>query len=544
MYKYLNKAYNCDTETDINLFPLRTIHFIYAMKNYPFLIALAVLSLAACNGEGVNPQTPQPSELHIGDFTSGGVVVYVDPINKTAGKVLSLTYEKELQWCDLCERVGSLSSSDGVANSAKIKSSKYYPENYPALLFCDEMGKDWYLPAIDEWKDVFILWNGGSTSGTNEEARAEFDQYFIKAGGAPLNPDGETTANGQSYWSSTEDTGSNINAYYLRFGNYGNAIGTKKSQNRLTRCMKVVGNLTPAPVLELDATTAIIESSKGSYAAIPYRSNNSVSYSMENPDDEAWLEVRISASNVIFVAKEANEAKTARSTYVKIIAGTPEYNTSVKVYVTQEEGIKQTSHLREVHEGGIVFWQNVDNEKDVKIISLSRYTASKGWCETDAQDIKCGADSLDNGVANTAAIVKAAQDNNLSLETFHAVHYCKSLGEGWYLPAKNELLSLFATYNGVKNWEMASTGKFVDITEPEKTARRSFEAILSNNGGDVFDSMGEDPAKNGDSYFSSTEDPENVQKVYYLRVGSLDNVTQTKRGTARYVRCVKRIELK
>lgn len=511
----------------------------------PSILLLGLLAAVSC-GNNANPDDdPVLPELKVGDYIKNeGVVVYVDPINKKAGKIISLTYEKELQWCDLCERIGSLSSTDGIANTAAIRASKHYPENYPAMMYCDELGDGWYMPAVDEWKALYSAWNGGSLDGTNQEARDAFDAYLTSVGGAPLNPDGETTANGQSYWSSTEDAGSNMNAYYVRFGNYGSTAGTKKSQNRLTRCYKVIGTLTPAPTLTLETLNATLGSDEGSYVAIPYTSNKEVTAQIIDESAEEWLEVRVSTANIIFLAKAANEAKTPRGAYVNIIAGPEVYHTTTKVYVSQEEGIKQVSHLREVHDGGIVFWQNVENEKDVKIISLSRLKADKGWCTSTVQDVKCNADSLYDGVYNTNAIIKVAADNLIDLATnFFAVNYCKSMGEGWYLPAKNELLDLFAVYNNVKTWELASKEKFVDIPDNEKQARRDFEAILAKNGGDVFDSMGEDPAKNGDSYFSSTEDPDNVQKVFYLRVGSLDNVTQTKRGTARYVRCAKKITL-
>ena len=511
------------------------------MRRLFWAAALLVPFLAGCNPSGPEVEGPKMKVLHIGDLVEGGVVVYVDPVDSTAGKIMELDYVPELGWCDLCERIGCLSYSDGVGNTAKIRASKHYPENYPALMHCDELGKDWYLPAVDEWMMVYTLWNGDRSAAVHQDKRDEFDALLASIGGKPMNPDPETTAAGQSYWTSTESEATNANAYYIRFGSLIKGEGTKKSSNRLTRCMKVVGSLTPLPSLELDSKTLTIGSDAGSSGSVKFISNYEIK--AEVPEEAAdWLQISISTfitgNRVIAKALTANNSKLERKATVRLVTGPEKMQTSISLIVVQEPGIKVVSHIREVIQGGIVVWQNPEDETDLKIVSLKRLTANKGWCDASEQNVETGALDLDDGQANTAAILALP-----TASKFHAAQYCKSMGEGWYLPAKNELLALIATYNGVSSWELCESGKPEAIQESapaQYSARASFELLLSTNNGDVFNSMAD--SANGDSYWSSTESPDDVQKAFYLRVGAFDNSTMAKRGTARYARCFKQIK--
>ena len=503
------------------------------------LLGASLVLAAGCGQSGLEPDTPSMPVLHIGDDVAGGVVVYVDPVDSTAGKVLEKNYVTEQTWSEFSSRVGCNSHWDGVANTAVLRASSHYPENYPALMHCDELGSDWYIPAADEWAAVYAKWNGSSSKAEDAEARKAFDDLLKAAGAQPMNPNPETTENGQSYWSSTESESTNANAYYVRFGVYAKSEGTKKSQNRLTRCMKVVGTLTPRPELSLASRSLTIGSEAGSRGSVKVTSNYDVD--VQVPEDADWLEVEVSTflsvQSVMVTALSANDSKLERKATVMVSAGPEKMRTTVGLVVAQEPGIKQVSHLREIYGGGIVVWQNPEEETDIKIMSLKRLTANRGWCDASEQDTLTGALDEEDGAGNTAKILALP---NAGL--YHAAMYCKNMGEGWYLPAKNELLALFATYNGVSSWEMCEKGKPEEVAEKapvQYKARADFEALFAANDGDVFNSM--DDTRNGDSYWSSTESPDNVQYAYYLRVGAFDNATMAKRGTARYARCFKKV---
>lgn len=514
--------------------------------------ALLFIAAAACLAFGCNPDSklepngvPSLKALHIGDAVEGGVVIYVDPIDSTSGKIMELGYEEELKWCDLCSRVGCLSNSDGVGNTAIMRADKYYPENYPALMHCDELGPDWYLPALDEWQAVYNKWNGSSSKTEDSAARAAFDAMLAAAGAQPFNPNPEQTENGQSYWSSTESETTNANAYYLRTGVLITGAGTKKSQNRLTRCMKIVGQLTPAPTISLSEKSVTIGSEAGSYGSVAIRTNKEeLEYAFADSTSAEWLTVTISNSamfkNVIVKAKTANEGKKTRTATVRVYAGPKAYRASETLYVVQEPGIKQVSHIGEVLDGGIIFWQNPEEETDVKIMSVKRLAATSGWCDLSEIDTETGALDPNDGVGNTAKILALPNANK-----FYAAQFCKSMGEGWYLPATNELFAMGAAYYGVATWEMIDKSRpdALQTNAPAQyKARAEWEKILKDNGGDVFNSMADDA--NGDSYWGSTEDPNRVQYAIFMRIGAFSTDYMAKKGGARYARCIKHVTYK
>ncbi|MDD6150995.1 MAG: hypothetical protein PUB45_01495 [Bacteroidales bacterium] len=516
------------------------------MRTLKLSILVAAIAVASsCDSPAVGDDPVERKKLHLGDLAGGGVVVFVDPVDSTAGRVLELGYAEELTWSDLGERIGCLSRSDGRENTALIRASSHYPENYPAMMHCDELGQEWYLPSLDEWMSVYTAWNGSSSKTADVQARERFDAILESAGAAVMNPNPETTTSGQSYWTSTESELTNAEAYYFKFGSMATGTGTKKSRNRLTRCMRVIGELTPAPQLSLSAKSVTIGAEAGSFGNLNVTTNYDdlrISFPDEvDPSD--WLDVSVSTflgtTTVIFKALTRNEGRTFRSANVTITAGPELMSTSRNVFVQQEPGITVVSHLREVHGGGVVVWQNPENETDVKIMSLKRLAATGGWCDVSVQNVPTGALDQDDGESNTAKILALDE-----ADKFYAAQYCASMGEGWYLPSKNELQSMFATVNGVSSWEACEKGTPASLAEnyPQQySARVEFEKILTDNGGDPFNSKGDDT--NGDSYWSSTESAEDVTKAYYLRVGALDNATMAKRGGARFARCFKKMTL-
>lgn len=66
-----------------------------------------------------------------------------------------------------------------------------------------------------------------------------------------------------------------------------------------------------------------------------------------------------------------------------------------------------------------------------------------------------------NGYANSALFTSPSAND--------AVAYCQSLGDGWYLPARDELWELFDTYNGVGHTDPDFVSAVPDkLTEVER----------------------------------------------------------------------------
>ena len=122
-----------------------------------------------------------------------GVVFWVDETGKH-GKIVSLD-QKKLQWCtdDECEKklTGiAVDNQDGMQNLQSIMKISDWSIEYPAFAWCTDHGKDWYLPSIEELKELLLNEDVHDTVNARIESMAK-TKLFSK---------GEL----EVYWSSTE----------------------------------------------------------------------------------------------------------------------------------------------------------------------------------------------------------------------------------------------------------------------------------------------------------------------------------------------------
>lgn len=124
------------------------------------------------------------------DGRKRGVVFEITPDGKH-GKIVSLE-QKELLWLNSNEMirgsVGTLSKSKGKDNLITIQKYSGWQSKYPAFAWCANLGEDWYLPAIDEFK-TFVK-NDGSVRKLVNITLSKLQEYEIDEDGY--------------YWSSTE----------------------------------------------------------------------------------------------------------------------------------------------------------------------------------------------------------------------------------------------------------------------------------------------------------------------------------------------------
>ena len=91
---------------------------------------------------------------------------------------------------------------------------------------------------------------------------------------------------------------------------------------------------------------------------------------------------------------------------------------------------------------GVVFWVNPDDAAKGKIVSMDE--ASLLWRTVfGALNVRSATD----GAANTATI---KGDSSYSDEKYPAIAWCVNKGEGWYLPAKDELSALYTAWSANK----------------------------------------------------------------------------------------------
>ena len=236
-----------------------------------------------------------------------------------------------------------------------------------------------------------------------------------------------------------------------------------------------------------------------------------------------WLSVDVNAKSVIYTALTQNDGEDARSTVVKLTCG----SYTVEVTVTQDSKEPDLSLKvgQSVDDGiGMIFWVDPSDKMVGKAVSVKR----QGGNPFEASVMSHNALSTVNGYANTALFTAPAAND--------AVAYCQSLGEGWYLPASEELGHLFDIYNGIARDNGFTNATPNQISDAEKASRATFDKNLTDLGGAVINAAAENG--NGESYWSSTEN-EDGQKARYVRFGKYGMDYGAKTGTSRFVRAMK-----
>ncbi|MDE6864879.1 MAG: hypothetical protein K2I97_01470, partial [Alistipes sp.] len=108
------------------------------------------------------------------------------------------------------------------------------------------------------------------------------------------------------------------------------------------------------------------------------------------------------------------------------------------------------------------------------------------WSEYGKSDLRLvGADDTVDGETNMAKIAAYIAANGASWDDFPAFKWCRDKGEGWYLPAIDELLQIGHNFNG------GTRTKF------DRHARNKFNNTLKEHDGKRMDRLV--------YYFSSTE---------------------------------------
>lgn len=225
-------------------------------------------------------------------LTVEGIVMWVDPDDSSHFKAISLG-EANLAWSTSNFDVGVGAYADirdananGDANSVARVSGKSNREllgqwiadntvnttnktinDFPAFKHCDEMGNDWYLPAVNELQYLWCAYNGAApvkwasiTNGApvgNPSAQTTFSALFTAAG--------KTFTPGE-YRSSTERSYSNL--WNVHFANGDTRVSAEKpgfNGSLIVRCIKEV-NSHSYPYLE--GKTIISKDDFGSAAYI------------------------------------------------------------------------------------------------------------------------------------------------------------------------------------------------------------------------------------------------------------------------------------
>lgn len=515
---------------------------------------------------------PQPDGLKFGKKTEDGLgmIYWVSPTDGTVAKAVSLEKTTGKAWSAEEIATGAESLVNGAANMALLMAKDSPADNFPAAFWCSKLGEGWYLPARDELLEIFDIYNGKSHSDADfkaatpsaissdeASARAAFDAALKSAGAQDSMNGAEASANGDSYWTSTEAGAEGI--WFVRFGKFScESNGVKKtSTTRYIRCVKTIGNYVyPAePVtMSLDKSALSFEGAAASEEIGMTLKNGSATASVD-AESASWCTATVKDGK-IEIAVTANETGALRSATVTVtatgVSGSP---VTATVAVSQKAANVESFKIGEIYkEGGkavgIVFWVSEDGQTG-KIVSLKRLSGA-AW-STEATSAargefkQLGKADADDGAANTEEIRKNAKELKVEVPF---IAFLDELGEGWYIPAANELTALACAYYGVeKTGDIEAKTPDTMTKEDQKAAMTAFENAIKDNGGDAINSAA--GTANGDSIFSSTEVLVTGQKTLdggtadaytsatYVRFGKYAKDKGTKDGTSRTFRGVK-----
>lgn len=486
-------------------------------------------------------------KLKVGQLTEDGLgmIFWVNPDDPESGKAISLERWGGNPFEANIKAHGATSTVDGPGNTALYTD----PGPNDAVALCTALGEGWYLPASNELLELFAAYNGiahtdpgftndvpSKISDAEKAARARFDQYLTDLGGSVINAAAET-ANGESYWASTEDA-AGTRARYVRYGKYGLDFGAKTGTARFVRAMKVIGNYTfpEEPATLSVAPTQVGLTSEANATATATVTTNKAAYQVTiEGDGSTWLSFTQAGNTITFTALSENNTGDSRSATVTVTAGSGDGQAKATLTVSQQKAISvEPFQVGEyvtkdgdvtLAEGGIVFWVDTTDPSKAIIISLKRENLkwtngfSAGFGTTDPWD----------GYTNTQTIAQSEHAADIP-----AIAYCQAKGEGWYWPARDELIALYDAYSGGHSVSLVPD----ELPAEEKAARAAFDKALTDNGGIALNTMA--GTGNGDSYWASTETTTGTNGCY-VRFGKYVSTNNNKTGSARFVRCVRRV---
>lgn len=135
------------------------------------------------------------------------------------------------------------------------------------------------------------------------------------------------------------------------------------------------------------------------------------------------------------------------------------------------------------------------------IMSLDK--CEKKWIDDKDEAFNTAAYHEDDGEKNMAAIEKYINENGKTWEMFPYFNWCRSLGEGWYAPAVDELKDILIAING-------STGKF------NAKFMKKISKVIKKHKGDGLIDTGYMGSKAPFQMYSSTEtDGGTVSTLYF-----------------------------
>ena len=114
---------------------------------------------------------------------------------------------------------------------------------------------------------------------------------------------------------------------------------------------------------------------------------------------------------------------------------------------------------------GVVFYVDDSGEHGL-LVSPSGFEGK--WCKKEQAKNTINCYDEKDGAVNMETIATYIKDNDASWDEFPLFQWARSLGEGWYIPASDELKLLAKAINGGEEYSEKNINKFAKILKKEK----------------------------------------------------------------------------
>lgn len=149
--------------------------------------------------------------------------------------------------------------------------------------------------------------------------------------------------------------------------------------------------------------------------------------------------------------------------------------------------------------------------------SAMTITALRGkknaWCADKNLFEELPSYSDTDGLANTLAIYRYMEQNNLNLSLLPAFEWCRSLGEGWYIPSVNQL-EAFVNYilGNEQEYDWDSEEEFG--MDEENVSTKEINERITQEGGVPFIANANSTMPTSMGVYTSTKSSDNKIYVY------------------------------
>lgn len=156
------------------------------MRKILLLLSIILCTISCKPGKNPDPEEikPAPSQpaYKVGDlYESNGIKGLIFKLNedKVSGLIVSLEQpQTQLPWSSDLVVIGATSRTNGAENMAVIESIADWQSKYPAFVWCKSLGDGWYIPSVNELKELLFI----GSSNTFKQAIAANKAAFFASG--------------------------------------------------------------------------------------------------------------------------------------------------------------------------------------------------------------------------------------------------------------------------------------------------------------------------------------------------------------------------